>query len=268
MSDNGTAELAKAIECVLFASAETLSTQRLGEIVEAEADAVEGAMEAVHDLLNGRGLQLVLLAGGYQLATRPEYANYVHRLLQPVPARLSTQALEVLAIIAYRQPITRPEVDDVRGVNSQHSVATLAEKGLVTTIGRKDAPGRPVLYGTTPHFLSSFGLKDLEDLPNLQALRQAVLNPPPSVLSGVSQTGETESEAVDEAPTQSDSFGAPSEAADQRESDPNNDLADALAVVETPESEAIEAQSTDEDVPAETDDVPTDDSNHGDQDET
>jgi segregation and condensation protein B len=186
----GRHNLACAIQCLLFASPETLPATRLCEVLEADKDRVEQGVEHLRGMLEGGGLQVVEIAGGYQLATRPEYAAQVHRLLQPAPARLSAQALEVLAIIAYRQPMTRPEVDGIRGVNSQHAVASLVEKGLVTTVGRKDAVGRPLLYGTTPHFLTSFGLKDLKDLPNLEALRHAVVTEHPMVLHGVSQTGE------------------------------------------------------------------------------
>jgi len=183
-------DLARAIECVLFASPETLPGSRLCEVLAAEQERLEQGVERLRGMLVDSGLQVVEIAGGYQLATRPEYASYVHRLLQPAPARLSAQALETLAIIAYRQPMTRPEIDSIRGVNSQHAVASLVEKGLVTTVGRKDAVGRPLLYGTTPHFLTSFGLRDLRELPNLEALRTAVLHETPMVLHGVSQTGD------------------------------------------------------------------------------
>ena len=190
MNANSLDDLARAIQCLLFASPETLPGARLCDILEADKDTIEQGVELLRGMLDGGGLQVVEIAGGYQLATRPEYAGVVHKLLQPAPARLSAQALEVLAIIAYRQPMTRPEVDDIRGVNSQHSVATLVEKGLVTTVGRKEAVGRPLLYGTTPHFLTSFGLRDLQELPNLEALRSAVTEEAPMILHGVSQTGE------------------------------------------------------------------------------
>jgi segregation and condensation protein B len=198
MSHDGLTELSKAIECLLFTSAETLSADRLAEVLGANAHEVREAVELLRDTLDGRGLQIVELAGGYQLATRPEYARLVHKMLQPAPARLSAQALEVLAIVAYRQPITRPEIDAIRGVNSQHAVNSLAEKGIVTTVGRKNAPGRPLLYATTPHFLGTFGLRDLGGLPNLEELRAAVEAREPLVLRGVSQTGEATVPAQDE----------------------------------------------------------------------
>lgn len=190
MSNDGLTELSKAIECLLFASPDTLPAERLAEVLESDTGQIHQAVELLRDALGDRGLQIVELAGGYQLATRPEYASLVQKMLQPAPTRLSTQALEVLAIVAYQQPITRPEIDDIRGVNSQHAVATLAEKGIITTVGRKEAPGRPLLYATTPHFLGTFGLRDIGSLPNLEALRAALAAREPQVLLGVSQTGE------------------------------------------------------------------------------
>jgi segregation and condensation protein B len=198
MGHDGLTELSKAIECLLFTSADTLSADRLAEVLEANAHQVREAIELLRDTLDGRGLQIVELAGGYQLATRPEYAPLVHKMLQPAPTRLSAQALEVLAIVAYRQPITRPEIDAIRGVNSQHAVNSLAEKGIVTTVGRKEAPGRPLLYATTPHFLGTFGLRDLEALPNLEELRTAAEAHEPLVLRGVSQTGDRPAPARNE----------------------------------------------------------------------
>jgi len=185
MSNNEPPDLSQAIECLLFASTEPLTRERLAEVLEAAPEQVDEGLAELRTRLEGRGLQVVGLAGGYHLATRPEHATCVHRLLQPPPARLSPQALEALALIAYRQPITRPEVDAVRGVNSQHAMASLMEKGLVTTVGRKDAPGRPVLYATTPHFLSTFGLRELGELPSLERLRQSLGPPQPFVLRGV-----------------------------------------------------------------------------------
>lgn len=190
MSYDGLTELSKAIECLLFASPDTLSAETLAEVLESDPGQIQEAVSLLEGTLHDRGLQIVELAGGYQLATRPEYASLVQKMLQPSPTRLSTQALEVLAIVAYQQPITRPEIDAIRGVNSQHAIATLAEKGIVTTVGRRNAPGRPVLYATTPHFLGTFGLRDIESLPNLEELRTAVAAREPQVLHGVSQTGE------------------------------------------------------------------------------
>ncbi len=160
-------DLGAAIECVLFVGNEPISGERLAEILGVPPERIPELMGELQDRLVQRGLCVVKIAGGYNLATRPEYAQFVERLLEPTPERLSVPALEALAIIAYREPITRPEIDELRGVNSSGVVNTLIEKGLVTIAGRKDAPGRPFLLRTTPHFLASFGLCDLDELPRL-----------------------------------------------------------------------------------------------------
>ncbi len=163
-------DLCCAIECLLFASNEPVGDAKLAEVLGVPEQQVAVLIEQLQQQLEGRGLCVVELAGGYNLATRPEYADFVERLLEPEPERLSVAALETLAIIAYRQPITRPEIDELRGVNSSGVVNTLLEKGLVEVAGRKPAPGRPFLLRTTSHFLSSFGLRDLDELPRLGPL--------------------------------------------------------------------------------------------------
>lgn len=160
-----------ALECLLFVAREPVTISRLAEALQVEATEVPRLLARLESSLEGHGLYLTKLAGGLSLATRPEYTDYVHRLLDPDPGRLSKQALETLAIIAYRQPITRPEIEELRGVDSAGTVSNLLNKGLVRICGRKDAPGRPFLLETTPHFLSEFGLNDLEELPDLQDLR-------------------------------------------------------------------------------------------------
>lgn len=166
--------LINALECLLFAAKEPVSLGRLSEVLGIEATDLPRLIEQLNARREGTGLQVAQLAGGYCLATRSEYAEHVQRLLEPDPARLSIQALETLAIIAYRQPITRPEIDEVRGVNSSGAVTSLIEKNLARVAGRRDAPGRPFLLETTPHFLSIFGLKDLDDLPDIGQLRRTM----------------------------------------------------------------------------------------------
>jgi len=161
------ADLLCALQCILFVAGEPLPVDRIAQTVGREVTDVPRLCDRLNEHLSGQGLHVVQLAGGYALATRPEFADYVQRLLEPEPERLSIQALETLAIIAYRQPITRPEVDALRGVNSGGVVTSLLEKGLIRIMGRKDAPGRPFLLETTAHFLSSFGLGDLSDLPRV-----------------------------------------------------------------------------------------------------
>src|SRR5207247_2155883 len=118
---------------------------------------------------DGRGLQVVEVAGGYQITTRPEYNDWVRELLDPkAPTRLSIQALETLAVIAYKQPVTLPEIIELRGVKSGGVLKTLLEKRLIRIVGRKEVVGRPILYGTTKEFLLHFGLKDLSELPEIE----------------------------------------------------------------------------------------------------
>jgi segregation and condensation protein B len=118
----------------------------------------------------GRGLRLVYVAGGYQLRSAPEHARWVRRLLGGRPPRLSRPLLETLAIVAYRQPCTRPEIEAIRGVDADAVLASLVERRLIRILGRKDAPGRPILYGTTKDFLEVFDLPDVQALPPLGEL--------------------------------------------------------------------------------------------------
>ena len=112
-------------------------------------------------------LQLVRIAGGYQLCTKPDYADIVSKFLQPQPHKLSRSLMEVLAVVAYKQPITAAEIEAVRGVNSDYGLRQLVEKRLMCEVGRRSSPGRPVLYGTTQQFLHTFNLQSLEDLPTV-----------------------------------------------------------------------------------------------------
>ena len=122
-----------------------------------------------------RGLQVVEVAGGWQITTRPEYNDWVRELLDPrTPTRLSIQALETLAVIAYKQPVTLPEIIELRGVKSGGVVKTLLEKRLIRIMGRKEVVGRPILYGTTKQFLLHFGLRDLEELPKIEEFAEVL----------------------------------------------------------------------------------------------
>jgi segregation and condensation protein B len=176
-------ELLCALQCVLFVAGEPLPVDRIAQALGREATEVPGLCDRLNERLRDQGLHVVQLAGGHALATRPEFADYIQRLLEPEPERLSIQALETLAIIAYRQPITRPEIDALRGVNSGAVVTSLLEKGLIRITGRKDAPGRPFLLATTVHFLSSFGLGDLSDLPRVDLPEIGAAPAEPKLLS-------------------------------------------------------------------------------------
>lgn len=158
------------LEALLFAAGRPVGIPELAAVAGLSAADTELALDELKRKLDagGRGLMLREVAGGVQLFTRPEFAPYIRRLLQPADRpRLSQAALETLAIIAYRQPVTRLEIEAVRGVRVDQVLFTLEERGLIAEVGRKDGPGRPVLFGTTSTFLRSLGLKSLSELPPL-----------------------------------------------------------------------------------------------------
>lgn len=169
-------QLKSGIEALLFASAAPLSADRIRSIFdEAAREQVETQLQALvqeYDSRNG-GIMLVEVAGGYQLATRPDYASWIRKFRSvKVSSKLSKPALETLAIVAYKQPITRTEVEAVRGVNIGGIMRNLMERRLVKIVGKKDVPGKPLMYGTTPEFLQYFGLKDLSALPTLKEFQE------------------------------------------------------------------------------------------------
>jgi segregation and condensation protein B len=164
-------QLNSVIECILFVSDGPITVKHLAETLEIEDARVEEAIGVLEEHLRARGgLQLMKVAGGYQLCTRPEYADYCAMVLQPAKRRLSKAALETLAVVAYRQPCTMPEIEAVRGVSVDGVMRTLMERGLAKEAGRKQTPGRPLLYVTTPEFLEYFGLNDLSELPDIDML--------------------------------------------------------------------------------------------------
>ena len=136
--------------------------------LEIEASVAAEMLERLVRIFQPGGLQVVRMAGGYLMTTRPEYASLVARFLEPPPQRLSHAALETLALIAYRQPLTSPEIEAIRGVKSDSPLHTLLERGLIEDAGRKEVIGRPILYRTTPDFLHYLGINDLSDLPKLE----------------------------------------------------------------------------------------------------
>lgn len=158
-----------ALEALLFVAKDPLTPELLGEILELDLRQIE---ELLYELraryaVDSCGLTLLEINGGYKLGTKPEVARYIEILYKQPAQALSNAALEVLSIIAYKQPVTRGEVDFIRGVQSDRALATLVEKGLVKDVGRKDGPGRPILYATTEQFLLHFGLRSLDDMPDL-----------------------------------------------------------------------------------------------------
>ena len=142
-------ELANALECLLFVSGGALKPEEIATALGVEPSLVPEVVSELERALEGRGLMVEEVAGGYRLVTRPEYAEYVKRLRPPRRERLSRAALETLAIIAYKQPITRAEIEHIRGARSDGPIATLLQRQLIRPVGRKRAPGRPVMYGTT-----------------------------------------------------------------------------------------------------------------------
>lgn len=169
-------ELAAVLEALLFVSPEPVSLSRLvtavGSVSKAEVEQALTRLE--QDLAqDNRGIQLVKLAGGYRLVTKAEYAPWLKRLDKAKAAqKLSRSALESLAIIAYKQPLVRAEIEDIRGVETSGVLRTLLERKLVRIVGRKEVPGRPIMYGTTKFFLEHFGLQDIAQLPPLREFKE------------------------------------------------------------------------------------------------
>jgi segregation and condensation protein B len=239
-------KLKSILESLLFSAGEPVSLAQLANALE------EVARERIRKMLNemavayaasGRGFVLEEIAGGYQLRTPSDHAVYVRRLLSAKPPRLSRPVLETVAIVAYRQPITRPEIEQLRGVDSGGVLDTLVERNLIKMAGRKDAPGRPIIYTTTPEFLELFGLKGLENLPDLEEFREL------EGLRDPAQAPPTSPQADSQCTTPQ----APQEPAEQRIADePVNDspvvqvIGEASAVDPAGSEEAVSSAEADE----------------------
>ena len=164
-------DLSRAVEALIFVADEPISTRALADVLDEEKDLIESVVEELIESYDERkgGLQIRQIAGGWQLATRIECHEDVRKLLRSRPsAKLSLAALETLAVIAYKQPVTVPEILEIRGVQSASAIKTLLEKRLIVTKGHKETVGRPMQYGTSKEFLIHFGLKDLTDLPSIE----------------------------------------------------------------------------------------------------
>jgi segregation and condensation protein B len=165
-------ELTPVIEALVFVSEEPLTVKKLATILDGEPDdQIKAACEQLMEEYNkrGGGTEIRRISGGYRLSTRAELSEYVRRFLKSQPsARLSLAALETLAVIAYKQPITIPEILEIRGVTSTSAIKTLLDRRLIVAKGHKEVVGRPMLYGTSKEFLMQFGLNDLTELPNLE----------------------------------------------------------------------------------------------------
>ena len=179
-------DLKPILEALIFASPDPLTPKALFKLLESEPrEDVEAALRALKEEYDGRtgGLQMVEVAGGFQIVTRPELHEWVRRLFhERASQRLSVQSLETLAVIAYKQPITAPEIAEIRGVNTSGVLGTLLERKLIKVVGRKPVVGRPFMYATTREFLDRFGLRDIGDLPKVEDIAEALgFEPPPGL---------------------------------------------------------------------------------------
>jgi segregation and condensation protein B len=174
-------DIKPVLESLLFVSESPVRLETLIDILpESSKEAIlEGIQRIKADYEDGsKGLELLNVAGGYQFRTKPRWAEWVYRLKKAKPIRLSRSALETLAIVAYRQPTIRPQIEEIRGVDSGCVLRTLLEKGLIKMAGRKDIPGRPIVYATTKTFLELFGLNTLSDLPTLKEVQPSPVAAP------------------------------------------------------------------------------------------
>ena len=173
-------EAKSIIEAVLFAADKPVSVDQLTILVEIDYNTVERLileLQREYDT-EERSFQISEIANGFQMSTRNEYALWIKKFYTTeVSSRLSMSSLEALAIVAYKQPVTRAEIEEIRGVSSDSVIHTLLERNLISIIGRKDAPGRPLMYGTTTEFLIHFGLRDLSELPSIDEIERMLGTP-------------------------------------------------------------------------------------------
>jgi segregation and condensation protein B len=177
MDKKASAELKSIVEALIFASPEPLTPKQIFKLLDAEPreDVQAAIAELKRDYDRPGGLQLVEVAGGYQIVTRTELHDWVRRLFhERTTQKLTVQALETLAVIAYRQPVTALEITEIRGVNASGVLNTLLERHLIKIVGRKQVVGRPFMYATTREFLIRFGLNDLADLPKVEDMAEAL----------------------------------------------------------------------------------------------
>ena len=246
-------EMQSALECIIYAADEPATLDQLSKALGAEKSEVRAAL----DLLvasyqtDDRGIEIRKVAGGWKFYTKPQHHDVVRRFiksLQP-PIRLTMPALETLAVIAYKQPVTVPEINEIRGVNVGGVIKTLLEKRLITTAGRKEVIGRPILYRTSKQFLMRFGLSDLEELPSLkefEQLAQAALGSdagiaptePDAAEAGSSSSTDAASGELNVAPSFSSAPSSASAASDTHEQSIESASADASG------EQSAEAEST------------------------
>lgn len=246
-------DLKGALESLILVSDKPVAPVRLARLTRQDLGVVRRALGELQEEYRGRGIALDEVAGGFQFRTSPRYAPFVRSLTQQKPTKLTRAQLEVLAIIAYRQPVTRPEIDDVRGVDSGSALKVLLERDVIKIIGKRDDAGRPMLYGTTPGFLELFGLKNLRDLPTLREFAELTAEsrdiferrigePLPGQGQGMDLKTHYEAKPEQHEPDESDSESAQADAA---ESEP---AAEASAA--DPEAHDAHADETPEGDPA------------------
>lgn len=189
--------LKTVVESLVFVADKPITVQDLARVARADARDVRKLLHELRDEYQSRGIQLDEVAGAWQFRSSVANAPFVRELLQAKPVRLTRAQVESLSIIAYRQPITRPEIDEIRGVDSGSALKVLLDRNLVRHIGRREEPGRPLLYGTTSHFLEFFGLRALKDLP---MLREYTELSPESEATLTERLAEGEAPATKEAP--------------------------------------------------------------------
>ena len=176
MQDLGQDPKRSIVESLLFVTKKPVSAHEISQVTGFEAGEAESILDEITADYEKRPLQVIKVANGYILATRPQYSEFIDKFLNsPVSVTLSKQALETLSIIAYKQPVTKIEVEKIRGVMSDSPIKSLFDKNLIKEVGRSDAPGRPILYATTVDFLKQFGLNDLKDLPSIEEELSPVL---------------------------------------------------------------------------------------------
>jgi segregation and condensation protein B len=244
------------LEAVLFASEEALSAERMAAALERQDATPAAIAEAVARLneeyrRSERSFEIAEVAGGYKLVTLPEFNNYIHRVLRSRSReKMSQAALETLAVIAYRQPVSRADIENIRGVEAGPLLRTLVDRGLIRIVGREEALGHPLLYGTTKLFLELFGLRDLEALPRVEELTKAGQDAERLSAANPSPSGEGDTPVPDEGLVPETSPSPTDATASQP---PAPAVAEALAAMsmeegeaESPEAEPASDESADE----------------------
>ena len=255
--------LVSILESLLFAAARPLRVQDLRKVLaETSKHQIQLALKHLMAVTRERGVVLAQVAGGFQYRTHPDNAVWVQKMLQAKPARLSRTQIETLAIVAYRQPITRPEIDDVRGVDSGAVLKTLLERELIQIVGRKEEPGRPLLYGTTVRFLEFFNLRSLRDLPTLRDFRDLSEESKATVRA---KFGESEAEALGQGVLGLDSDAGDAGDAGETGEAPTSAMGDRLdESADEPATDAAREPSEHPDGTAPTADAPTADDTRAD----